>query len=182
MGTSSATRRLEGVQDALQGAPISMHVVSSDWSSSGGEQAMKQWLQVFHGGSFPRFMVGAQNDAMALGARNALEADTRANAALPREIRFTGCDGTPAVGRRVVTEGRLTATVVIPATTGRAVSELASMLSGGQRPLADIALGVSSLPDLSELAALGHADEKEASSSPRIRTAQVRRSVAPAKK
>jgi hypothetical protein len=81
-----------------------------------------------------------------------------------------------------VSEGKLTATIVIPATTGRAVSEVASMLSGGQRPLADIALGVTSFPDLSALATLGHADERQASSSAKIRTAQVTRSVPPAKK
>jgi ABC-type sugar transport system substrate-binding protein len=201
MGTSTASRRLEGVQDALQpgaidslgeGAgvpsarrPVRIYVVNSDWTRSGGEEAMREWMQVFHGGPYPRFVVGAQNDAMALGARSAFEAAT--HTAPPGEIRFTGCDGSPAVGQRMVGEGKLTATIVIPATTGRAVNEVASMVGGGPRPLADIALGVTSFPELSELMALGHADERQTSSSAKIRTAPTTRpveraTVRPAKK
>ena len=71
-------------------------------------------------------------------------------------VRFTGCDGSPSFGRRLVNEGLLAATVVIPPTAGRAVSELASMLGGGARPLPEIALAVSSVPELADLHAQAH--------------------------
>ena len=157
-GASSVTRRLEGVQEALQGSPLRLSAVNSDWTTEGGERALKDWLKAFLKRDLPSFMVGAQNDAMAVGARRAFAVAMQGRPGPRHGVRFTGCDGSPSFGRRLVNEGVLAATVVIPPTTGRAVSELASMLGGGARPLPDIALAVSSVPDLPDL----HADAQKA--------------------
>ena len=133
---------------------------------------MKDWMQAFQGRGFPKCMVGAQNDAMAIGARRAFEAAAKGHSEDAHDVRFTGCDGSPSFGRRLVNEGVLTATVVIPPTTGRAVSEVASMLGGGPRPPADVTLEVFSFPELSTLNAFAEGDERRAASSARPRAAR----------
>jgi ABC-type sugar transport system substrate-binding protein len=155
LGTSSAIRRFEGVQEVLQDAPIKLYALSSDWTMEGGTQAMNDWLRVFRWRDFPKFVVGAQNDTMTMGARSALAAavSARTDASL-RQIVFTGCDGTPRYGQRLVLEGTLRATVIMPPTSGRAVDELAAMLLEGRpRPNAEVVLNPASFPDLRALAA-----------------------------
>jgi ABC-type sugar transport system substrate-binding protein len=148
LGTSSAMRRFAGVQDVLRGSPIEIVPVNSDWTTEGGAVAMRDWLRSFEDGPLPKFIVGAQNDAMAMGARKALEefAQTHPNFAAP-DIRVCGCDGSPAYGQRLVTEGKLVSTVIMPPGAGRAVTEIASMLEGGPRPPAQIVLSPESFPE-----------------------------------
>jgi hypothetical protein len=51
-----------------------------------------------------------------------------------------------------VSEGKLTATIIMPPPAGRAVSELATMLRGGHaRPAAEISIAPSSFPPISSL-------------------------------
>jgi ABC-type sugar transport system substrate-binding protein len=153
LGTSSATRRYEGVQETLQDSPIKVFAITSDWTTEGGARAMREWLQIFGKRGFPKFVVGAQNDAMAMGARNALMAAVRARSDLSADdVIVTGCDGTPDFGRRLVTEGKLRATVIMPPTSGRAVSEIAPMLLGSSaRPQAEIVIPPSSFPEIGAL-------------------------------
>ena len=150
LGTSSATRRFEGVQQSLQDSTIKLFAITSNWTTEGGERAMKDWLQIFGKREFPKFVVGAQNDAMAMGARNALAEAARVRSDFSvDQIQVTGCDGVPDFGRRLVSEGKLRATVVMPPTAGRAINEIAPMLFGGHaRPAAEIVLAPSSFPEL----------------------------------
>ena len=115
---------------------------------------MKDWLNVFRKGARPTFVVGAQNDAMAVGARGVLEQWARTRPefrTLP--IRVIGSDGSPGFGQRLVIEGKLTATVIMPPTAGRAVDELASLGAGSNtRSPAEITLAPTSFPDLRMLA------------------------------
>ena len=110
---------------------------------------MTEWLQFVPKGEFSRFAVGAQNDAMAMGARNALATPpvARSHPSMSR-IPVIGCDGTPDYGRRLVTAGKLSATVIMPPTAGRAVHEIASTLGGKASPPAEILLTPSSFPEL----------------------------------
>ena len=145
LGTSSAVRRFEGLQQELMGSAIRLFTLTSDWTLNGGAQVMEEWTRIFKKGGLPRFIVGAQNDAMAMGARSVLEKHAS------KSIRFCGCDGSPAYGQRLVNEGKLTATVIVPLGCGRAVAGLASMLYGGVRPEASIVLQPASFPELGAL-------------------------------
>jgi ABC-type sugar transport system substrate-binding protein len=154
LGTHAAVARFAGVQEALQGSAVKVFTLTSDWTVEGGCQTMKEWARVFQRRDLPHFVVGAQNDAMAMGARDALiEEIARAhpNASIA-EFAFLGCDGSPAYGGRLVAEGKLTCTVVMPVTSGRAVQEIAATLHGGPRPPAAILLPSSGLPDAGDLA------------------------------
>jgi len=117
LGTSSASRRFAGAQEVLKDSAIDLSILNSDFTFAGGENAMKEWMRVFPRGAPARLIVGAQNDAMAMGARKALEENPRGRSNF-------------SYGHRLVVEGKLTSTVVMPPTGGRAVTEIASAVQG----------------------------------------------------
>ncbi len=147
LGTSSAVRRCAGVQEVLQGSSIEVFTLYSDWTVEGGTRAMLDWARVFQKRELPAFIVGAQNDAMAMGAREAVREIARERPHVSAEaVFFCGCDGSPSYGQRLVTEGKLAATVIMPVCAGRAIAEVASMLHGGPRPPATILLRAEPFP------------------------------------
>ena len=153
LGTFSAERRLAGMQKGLAGSTLRPVIFNSNWSNEGGERAMSDWIRVFGGRELPPCVVGAQNDSMAMGARQALLRAVGTNKRAPvKHIVVTGCDGSPSYGRRLVSEGQLAATVVVPPVSGRALAELASVLDGGPPPPLAITVGVHSYPDVNLLA------------------------------
>jgi ABC-type sugar transport system substrate-binding protein len=143
-------QRLEGAEKS-KGSFISMIQIASNWTEKGGEQAVADWLNTTCG-FVPFDMVGAHNDDMAIGARNALYrlADSLGHPHFKR-IQVTGVDGLPEFGQRFVAEKKLAATVVMPTTTGEALEALVAALRGGPRPKAEIRLAVASFPPVSEL-------------------------------
>jgi ABC-type sugar transport system substrate-binding protein len=153
LGTHAAVARFAGVQEVLQGSAVKLFTLTSDWTVEGGSQTMKEWARVFQRRDLPHFVVGAQNDAMAMGAREALLDDiaTEHPDVSIAQFAFSGCDGSPTYGGRLVAEGKLTCTVVLPVTSGRAVTEIAATLHGGPRPPAAILLPSSGLPDPRDL-------------------------------
>jgi ABC-type sugar transport system substrate-binding protein len=154
LGTSSAIDRFAGVQETLRGSPIEMATLNADWTADGAARAMTEWAQTKVDLDPSRLLVGAQNDAMAMGARRALEEVSKSREAFPSgAIRVCGCDGSPRYGQRYVTEGKLTSTVTVPPVAGRAVDEVASMLGTGAQPPVRILLKPTSFPDLAALAA-----------------------------
>jgi ABC-type sugar transport system substrate-binding protein len=155
LGTSSAMSRFAGVQEVLKDSSIEIVTLNGDWTAEGGARVMRDWTRALAEGEVPRFIVGAQNDAMAMGARKALEEVTKERPSFSASaIRVCGCDGSPRFGQRLVTEGKLTSTVIMPPGAGRAVSDVASMLEGGSRPPAQVLLVPTSFPPLPQLAGL----------------------------
>ncbi|HMJ52821.1 MAG TPA: sugar ABC transporter substrate-binding protein [Polyangiaceae bacterium] len=152
LGAFSAERRLAGMRKELPGSSLNPVIFTGNWSSESGERAMGNWLRAFGGSELPLYVVGAQNDRMAMGAREALLKAAAQNKRSARRFAVTGCDGSPSYGQRLVGEGKLTATVVIPSVSGRAVVELASVIDGGPPPPLAITVGVSSYPDIEVLA------------------------------
>ena len=150
-GTSSVNRRLSAMQQELAGLlGVRWSNYNSDWSVQGGYAVMTSWLQTFASGKIPNFVVCAQNDDMALGARKAV-IDCK-NASSARSPRIVGCDGLSSFGQRLVTEGQFIATVFVPPVSGRAIEELFAALRGGPPPLAEINIEVECYPRLESLA------------------------------
>jgi ABC-type sugar transport system substrate-binding protein len=149
---SSSRLRLAGVQSELSASKVHMTVGGGDWSEESGFLAAMSWLHSARDRDWAACVIGAQNDDMALGAYKALQqqASARKRPHLTR-IRITGCDGEPNYGQRLVAEGVLAATVVIPPTTGRAVDEVATALEVGMSTLADVSLDVTSFPAIEAL-------------------------------
>jgi ABC-type sugar transport system substrate-binding protein len=150
LGASSAQRRFSAMQEELAGLPFKVTAINSDWTYDGGQRAMQEWIQIFRRQTFPEFLVGAQNDSMAMGARQALLEWASAGQRAVEHVRFTGCDGLASYGQRQVSDGELVATVVVPSVAGRAIDELVST-APGRAPSAEILLRVTSYPDLPTL-------------------------------
>ena len=160
LATSSARLRLAGVQAELHRAPIDLITARADWSVDGGARATRAWLvRAGDRAERPR-VIGAQNDSMAVGARIALsEADVRGGVRDLGGVRITGCDGLPAYGRRLVTDRRLAATVIVPPTGRVAVEMVARALADPRaNPAHDTLLDVQSFPDVDTLANLAARD------------------------
>jgi ABC-type sugar transport system substrate-binding protein len=143
---SAATMlRRRMTEQELKGSKVQLaHAVSGDWTTEGAEWAVSSWL-----GENPeaRFAaVCAQNDEMAVGARNALR-NHRPDWSGP----FTGCDGLPDGGQRLVREGTLAATVVKPPTGGPGVDLVAQALRGEPIP-SHVPIPPRSVPELEALA------------------------------
>ena len=147
---ASVIQRLDGAEKS-KGPLISIIRIAANWTRQGGEQAVADWLNTTRG--LVRFdMVGAQNDDMAIGARKALDrlADGLQQPQL-RTMPVTGVDGLPDFGQRLVAEKQLTATIVMPTTTGEAIELLVAALRDGRKPAAETRLPVTSHPQVSVL-------------------------------
>ncbi len=156
VGTSSAQQRLEGFKTALTSSGVDMVIAQGDWSAASGTAAMQHWLRT-RIAKASKFVVCAQNDSMAIGARAALVA-MALSSKQPElmDVPVIGCDGTVAQGQACVRSRELCATVIVPSSADRAVNELASAFATGRIPAADISLDVSSFPDTAQVEAFSH--------------------------
>lgn len=145
--TSVAQERLVGMQETIAGAKIQAKLLNGEWTAESGEKAVLGWLRLRTSEGFRVDLVGCQNDAMAVGARKA--------AAQRKEwarVLFTGCDGVPDGGQRLVNLKQLAATVVVPSNGGPAVDLLARFFRTGEPVPPKRVLKPSSYPPEDQLA------------------------------
>jgi len=151
-GTSSARQRAEGIAPELERARGKCQTFYGDWSQESGRTATKRWLAGFPRSQRPSFVIVGQNDNMAIGAREAVAA-SRDAASKSTDLRVIGCDGSSAFGQRLVIQGELSATIIVPPVSGRAIDAFAQRLAGRGRPNAVENVGVTSHPSLEALRA-----------------------------
>ena len=138
----AAKQRLEGIEAALGGRRFEFKILNGEWTSASAERAIAAWLRLRTAELFSPQAVVCQNDNMARGARNAIEALRPEWAGVP----FLGCDGLPQSGRRDVDEGRIAGTVVIPSCAGPAVELVVSGKRAARVPPALTILAPSPYP------------------------------------
>jgi ABC-type sugar transport system substrate-binding protein len=150
--SAPAAGRMQGLQEEIKRTGILLKgVVTADWTTKSAEAAVLAWLRLKTSESGID-LVGSQNDTMALGARNAILEHQKEWSA----VLFTGCDGLPEGGVRMVDARQLAATIIKPTTTGPSVELVARMLQG-DAVLPELVLHPRSYPPLEELARTGHA-------------------------
>jgi ABC-type sugar transport system substrate-binding protein len=159
VGTASAQQRAEAFRRELGDSAYRIESFAGDWSEQAGVRALASWLLPFRQQrSLPDFVVCAQNDSMAMGARKALlEAADATGRPQLKNVRILGCDGSPGYGMRWVVEKKLAATICNVSPGRRAVDEIAVALEMERPPRTDISLSVSSFPELEVLAKAGSA-------------------------
>ncbi len=133
--------RFEGLKEAL-GTGFEVRGLNGDWTEAGGEKAVVAWLRLKTAEAFRPDVVACQNDSMAGGARQALLLHRREWGSVP----FLGCDGLPDGGLKMVTQGRLAATVVTPSNTGPALEIVARWLQTKEVPPREVLLPPRSHP------------------------------------
>lgn len=147
----AARQRRAGLEEFLPGT-IKIQSSQGNWTEDSGTRLVSARLQR-HGARPPDIgLIGCQNDAMAMGARKAIEGlpDVRQREQWLK-IPLTGVDGVRATGQAWVQERLLAATVIIPALTGVALEILTKAIGTGtqipERTLTD----VTSYPPLDRL-------------------------------
>jgi len=145
--TSVAQQRWQGLQQAVEGAGLEVKVLEGRWTEASGEESVRRWLRLESSRGAGVEGVACQNDAMAVGARKALEAHGAASRAA-----VIGCDGLPEGGRRLVDAKTLAATIVTPSNGGPAVHLVARALQTGTAPPPAVQLAPVPYPSMDELA------------------------------
>jgi ribose transport system substrate-binding protein len=127
----AARDRALGMQTSVR-PDIQITTLRGQWTEESAYKSVVSWLKlnISHKVSF--HLIGAQNDAMALGARKAFQdvanSDERAQwLSLP----FTGVDGLTRTGQTWVRTGSLRATIIVPANSGQAITMLSQALQNG---------------------------------------------------
>jgi ABC-type sugar transport system substrate-binding protein len=127
----SAAQRLQGFREVVDPKREIVGLIDGNWSTEDTRGAVERWLHVMLPSGTRVDVVVCQNDMMALGAKAAL-AGTAAPIDRPELARVPviGCDGLPDVGRRLVDEGKLAATVRIEGVGRRLVRVVVDRLLG----------------------------------------------------
>lgn len=150
--SSSAQSRTAGM---LQTKPSNLHVamLKASWTEESATRAVLSWLKLATSKRMPIELVGAQDDAMAMGARKAFD---QVEDSKQRErwlsLPFTGCDGQPETGQTWVRERLLAATIYIPPLTGKAIEILVKAILDGTQPPEQFLTTSFSIPRLDALA------------------------------
>jgi ABC-type sugar transport system substrate-binding protein len=152
--SSPARVRLQGMREAIAGSNIeAADVIDGNWIPADAEHMVSGWLRMVMSGKSQLDLVGCQNDLMATGARKALET---VGAYLNRPdlatIRLTGCDGLPEFGQKLVNEGKLAATVIVPSSGTPALELVAAAIDLRRLPPASVILSSASYPSETVLA------------------------------
>ena len=150
--SSAANLRTKGML-STKPSKVEVKVLKADWSERGAHQAVKSWLSLSTSGQLHIRAVVCQNDAMAMGARDAFASLPKAAREQSLNIPFTGCDGVTKTGQEWVRSGQLRATVVIPPMAGLALEMLAKAVSTGSLPAERTLFAPRSFPAIAEIKA-----------------------------
>jgi ABC-type sugar transport system substrate-binding protein len=148
--TVSAQRRLEGLKEILADG-FSFVELNADWTSERARMEVERWSGKLDTDAELPGMFVAHNDEMALGVRQALR-DAASKRDLPlATAHITGCDGSQTFGQRLVREGRLKATVIMPPASGAAIEWIARARTRSELPPVRVIQPVTSFPAISSL-------------------------------
>jgi ribose transport system substrate-binding protein len=119
--------------DAVCPKSLRATVLRGKWTEESGHRSTAAWLKLGISSKAGIVAIAAQNDAMAIGARKAIE-EVRD----PQErekwsnLPFTGSDGLAKTGQAWVRSGLLTATVITPPMAGPAMQLMVHALRSGE--------------------------------------------------
>jgi ABC-type sugar transport system substrate-binding protein len=145
-----AQQRLDGLKEVLAGN-FSLTELNADWTSERARMEVERWANALTPGAELPEMFVAHNDEMALGIRQALR-DAAARKDLPlANTPITGCDGSQTFGQRLVREGRIKSTVIMPPASGAAIELIGRFRTRNELPPVRVIQAVTSFPALSSL-------------------------------
>ena len=149
VGSSAAKVRAAGM---CESKPVNLEtkMLRAQWTRESAHHVVSSWLRLSAAREMRIDLVGAQDDAMALGARDAFQ--ERLELGQWFDLPFVGCGGLPRTGRAWVSGGLLAATVVIPPTTNLALEVLVQAIRTGSPPPRRIVTTLMSFPAVEDLA------------------------------
>lgn len=147
---SAAKERAQGMM-STKPANIQVTTLKGQWTEESAQRAVRSWLKLSTSQKTVIDLVGAQDDAMAIGARRAFEELPEAERNRWLKLPFTGCDGLPSTGQAWVRSGLLAATVFTPPNAGQAIDMLHQALARSLQPPERFLSSPSSIPSLADL-------------------------------
>jgi ribose transport system substrate-binding protein len=149
----AAKDRTTGMQMTLP-ANIGVTSLKGQWTDESAQRCVESWLLLNTSRKIAIDVVGAQNDAMAMGARKAFSAiDNLEERDSWLRLPYTGIDDVPKTGQAWVRSGPLAATVIVPPTADKAVTLMTQALRTGMKPAERAFTEPESFPPLAELTA-----------------------------
>ncbi len=149
---SAAKERTAGMQ-ATKPTNIQVTVLKAQWTQESAQRSVRSWLKLTTSQKAAMDLISAQDDSMAMGARDAFKELTNED---ERErwlkLPFTGCDGLPKTGQAWVRSGLLVATVFVPPNTGQAIEMLVDAMQNRKMPPERVLTVPISIPALDALA------------------------------
>ncbi|HLZ51164.1 MAG TPA: substrate-binding domain-containing protein [Candidatus Acidoferrum sp.] len=148
---SAAKERTAGMQETKPNN-IQVTVLKAQWTQESAQRSVRSWLKLTTSQKAAMDLVSAQDDSMAMGARDAFKELTNED---ERErwlkLPFTGCDGLPKTGQAWVRSGLLVATVFVPPNTGQAIEMLVDAIQNRKMPPERVLTVPVSIPALDGL-------------------------------
>lgn len=148
---SAAKERTAGMQETKP-TNIQVTVLKAQWTQESAQRSVRSWLKLTTSQRAAIDLISAQDDSMAMGARDAFKELTNED---ERErwlkLPFTGCDGLPKTGQAWVRSGLLAATVFVPPNTGLAIEMLVDALQNRKMPPERVLTVPVSIPALDVL-------------------------------
>jgi ABC-type sugar transport system substrate-binding protein len=127
--SSVSRQRSEGLTETLP-ANVQLVALRGNWTEDSARQTVRSWGKLMRARKFRIDLICGQNDAMAMGAKKAIH-ELGSDSG---EVPVTGCDGVPDTGQTWVRQGKMSATVVVPPSAGRAVGLMTRALQTGIAP------------------------------------------------
>jgi len=114
---------------------VQVKLVKGNWTEASAYKAISAWLRLSTSRQSHMDLIAGQNDAMAIGARKAFqELPENAGRAQWLSVPYLGVDGVSKTGLSWIKRGLLTATIIVPANTGKAIEMLAHAIQTGTNP------------------------------------------------
>ncbi|MEY2411445.1 MAG: inositol transport system substrate-binding protein [Acidobacteriaceae bacterium] len=114
---------------------VEVKLLRGNWTEASAHKAVTAWLRLSTSQRTHMDLIAAQDDSMAVGAKKAFQeiADNKL-----RDhwlgIPYIGVDGLPKTGQAWVRRGLLTATIVVPPNSGKALELMVRALQSGTLP------------------------------------------------
>ena len=148
---SAAKERTIGMQETKP-ANVQVTLLKAQWTQESAQRSVRSWLKLTTSQRSAIDLIAAQDDSMAMGARDAFkELQNEDERERWLSLPFTGCDGLPKTGQAWVHSGLLTATVFVPPNAGQAIELLADAIQNRKRPTERFMTEPVSIPALDAL-------------------------------
>jgi ABC-type sugar transport system substrate-binding protein len=149
---SAAKDRTLGMQETKP-ASVQVTMLKAQWTQESSQRSVRSWLKLTTSQRAAIDLISAQDDSMAMGARDAFkELANEDERERWLKLPFTGCDGLPKTGQAWVRSGMLTATVFVPPNAGQAIELLVDAIQNKKMPPERVVTAAASIPALDALA------------------------------
>lgn len=150
----AAKDRAAGMQSVLP-SNIQTVTLKGQWTEESAIKCVNSWHKLVATGKTRIDLVGGQNDAMAVGARKVFSTISNLE---ERDrwihLPYLGVDGQPKTGQVWVRDGLLTATIVVPPNSDKALRLMADAIQNGRSVPAHTHTVAESFPSIEKLSTL----------------------------